>query len=69
MRKYYTVKEERNIVHKTGRMKANWIDHILSTNCILKHIIEEKTEGGIEETEREGRIRKQLLNDRKDITI
>jgi hypothetical protein len=24
--------------------KANWIDHILYRNCLLKHIIEGKTE-------------------------
>ena len=39
-----TVKEERNIIHKVKRRKANWIGHILRRNCILKHIIERKKE-------------------------
>jgi hypothetical protein len=28
--------------------KANWIVHILRRNCLLKHVIEGKIEGGIE---------------------
>ena len=55
------VMEDRNIVHTIKRRKANWIGHILRRNCLLKHIIEEKMEGGIEETGRRGRRRKQLL--------
>jgi ppGpp synthetase/RelA/SpoT-type nucleotidyltranferase len=42
------VKEERNILHKIQRRKANWIGHILSRNCLLKHVIEGKLEGRIE---------------------
>jgi hypothetical protein len=46
MKKYYTrVKEERNILHTIKRSKANWIGHILDTNCLLKHVIEGKLEG------------------------
>ena len=37
--------------------------HILRGNCLLKHCIERKIEGGIEVTERRGKIRKQLLDD------
>jgi hypothetical protein len=37
----------------------------LHRNCLLKHIIEGKVEGGIEVTRREGRRNKQLLNDTK----
>jgi tetrahydrodipicolinate N-succinyltransferase len=36
----HRVKEERNIVHKIQRRKANWIGHILCRNCLLKHVIE-----------------------------
>jgi ppGpp synthetase/RelA/SpoT-type nucleotidyltranferase len=43
----HRVKEERNIIHKIKRKKANWICHILSSNCLLKHAIEGKIEGGI----------------------
>jgi hypothetical protein len=34
-------------------------------NCLLKHVIEGKIEGGIEVTGRQGRRRKQLLDDMK----
>jgi hypothetical protein len=33
----HRVKEERNILHTIKRRKANWIGHILRTNCLLKH--------------------------------
>jgi hypothetical protein len=46
------VKEERNILHTIKRRKANWIGHILSRNCLLKHVIEGKLEGMIEMTGR-----------------
>ena len=59
----HRVKEKRNILHTVMRRKANWIGHILRRNCLLKHSIEGKIEGGIEVTERRGRICKQLLND------
>jgi hypothetical protein len=42
------VKEERNILHTVKRRKDNWIGHILRRNCLLKHVIEGKMEGGIE---------------------
>jgi hypothetical protein len=40
----HRVKEERNIVLTIKRRKANWIGHILRRNCLLKHVIEGKTE-------------------------
>ena len=58
----HRVNEKRNIVHTIKRMKANLIGHILCRNCLLKHFIEEKIEGGIEVRERLRRRRKQLLN-------
>jgi hypothetical protein len=42
------VKEERNNLHKIQRRKANWIGHMLLTNCLLKHVIEGQIEGRIE---------------------
>ena len=36
----YDDKEERNIVNTIKRRKANWISHILRTNCLLKNVIE-----------------------------
>jgi hypothetical protein len=45
------VKEERNILHVVERT-ANRIGHILRRNCLLKHVIEEKIEGGVEVTGR-----------------
>jgi len=41
----HRVKEERNILHRINRRKANWIGHILRRNCLLKHVIEGKIEG------------------------
>jgi hypothetical protein len=59
-------KEERNIVHTIKRRKANWIDHILRRNCLLKHVTEGKLEGRIKMTGRRGRRRMQLLDDLKE---
>jgi hypothetical protein len=59
------VKEERNILHTIKRRKANWIGHILRTNCLLKHVIEGKLEGRVDVTGRRGRRRKQPLDDLK----
>jgi hypothetical protein len=57
----HRVKEERNIIQTIRRGRANWIGHILHTNCLLKHGIEGKIEGRIEVKGIGGRIRKQLL--------
>jgi len=38
------VKEERNILNRMNRRKANWLDKALRRNCILKHVIEGKIE-------------------------
>jgi hypothetical protein len=48
----YRVKEKRNIVHTIKRRKANWIGHVLLTNCLLKHVIEGKLQGRIQIKER-----------------
>jgi hypothetical protein len=46
----HRVKEERNILRTIKRRKANLTRHILRRNCLLKHVIERKLEGGIEMT-------------------
>jgi hypothetical protein len=62
----HRVKEERNILQKIKRRKANWIGHILHRNCLLKHVIEGKIEGRIKMTGRQGRRHKQLLDDLRE---
>jgi len=56
-------KEERNILHTIKRTKANWIGHILSRNCRIKHVIEGKVKGRIEVTRRQVRRRNLLPDD------
>jgi hypothetical protein len=46
VRVLHRVKEERNMLHTIKRIKANWIGHILRRNCLLKHVIVGKLEGG-----------------------
>jgi hypothetical protein len=46
-----------------NRRPCNWICHILRRNCPLRHVIEEKIEGKMDVTGRQGRRLKQLLND------
>jgi len=60
------VKEERNILQRIKRRKANSIGHILRRKCLLKRVIVEKIERKIEVTGRLGRGRKQLLDDLKE---
>jgi hypothetical protein len=40
------VKEQRNIVYEISKWEAQWIGHILSRNCFLRQVIEEKITGG-----------------------
>jgi hypothetical protein len=60
------VNEQRNILHKIIKRKANWIGHILHRNCLLKQVIEGKIKGQIEVARRQGRSRKKLLDNLKD---
>jgi hypothetical protein len=60
------VKEQRNILHEISKWKANWIGHILSSNCLLRHVIEGKIKGGIQVTVRRGRRRRKLLGNLKE---
>jgi len=59
--------EQRNILHEIRKWKANWIFHILHRNCLVKQIIEGKIKGQIEVKRRQGRRRKKLLDDLKDM--
>jgi len=60
------VNEQRNILHKIRKWKANWIGHILRRNSLLKQVIEGKIKGEMGVTRRRGRRRKKLLDDLKD---
>jgi hypothetical protein len=37
-----SVKEQRSILHKISKQKANWIGHILRRNCRIQQVIEGK---------------------------
>jgi hypothetical protein len=60
------MKEQRNILHEISKRKANWIDHILRRNRLLRQVIEGKIKRGIELTGRRGRRRRELLDDFKE---
>ena len=55
------------ITYKQQNEKAKWVGYTWHSNCLLRHVIEGKTEGRIEVTGRRGRIRKHLLDDLKAI--
>ena len=46
----HRVEGKRNILRTIKGRNANWIGHILRRNCLLKHIIQGKTEGEIQMT-------------------
>jgi hypothetical protein len=56
------VKVERDIEYTKERYKANWIGHILRTDCLFKHIIW----GRVDVTGTRGRRSWQLLDDLKE---
>ena len=39
------VKAKKNILHAILRSYADWIGHILRSNCLLRHATERKIEG------------------------
>ena len=43
----HRIKEERNILRKRNRRKANWIRHIVRRNCLLRLVTEGKIEVSI----------------------
>jgi hypothetical protein len=55
-----------DILREIHKRKTNWIGHILRRNCLLQRAIEEKIQGGIEVTGRQGRRRRKLLDDLKE---
>jgi hypothetical protein len=59
-------KEQKNILHEIRKRKANWIGHIFRRNCLQHRVIEGKTKGGMEVTEKQGRRRRKLLDDLKE---
>ena len=48
------VNEERNILPTVKGKKAKWIGHIMRRNCLLKRVIEGKTEEKLEVMGRRG---------------
>jgi len=56
------VRNEDTLQRSGNRGKTNWIGHIFRWNGLPKHIIQGKIQGGIEETGRRGRRRKNLLD-------
>ena len=59
------VKEGRDILQTIKERKSSWIGHILRRNFLLKHGIEGKIERKLEVMERQGRRRKQILDEFK----
>jgi len=62
------VKEQKNILYEISKRKANWIGHILRRNYLLKQVMEGKIRGEIEVIGRQGRKRRKLLDDLKEMT-
>jgi hypothetical protein len=60
------VKEQTNILHEISKQEANWIGHILRTNCFLQLVTEGKIKGGIEVTGRRSRRRRKPVADLKE---
>jgi hypothetical protein len=63
----HRVKEERRFLRTIKKRRANCIGHLLRKNCFLKHIIKGKIEGRVEVMGRRGRIRKQVLDDLREM--
>ena len=63
----HRVKKDRIFLRTIKKRKVNWIGHILRRNCFLKHIIEGKIQGRIKVMERRGKIRKQVLDDLREL--
>jgi hypothetical protein len=59
-------KEERNILRTIKKRKADWIGHILRRNCVLKHIMEGKTQERTVVMRRRGRRCKQQVDGLKE---
>jgi len=55
-----------NMLCTIKKSRAKWVVHILSRNCLLKHVIEGKIEGRLEVRGRRGRRYTGLLDDLKE---
>jgi hypothetical protein len=51
-KKYHRAKKERTVLRTVKRRKANWVGDSLRRNFPLKHVIEGKVEGMIEDVSR-----------------
>ena len=60
------VREVKSILNRIKRSKVYLIGYILHGNCLLQHVIEGKVQGRTEAKGRQGRRRKQLLDDPKE---
>jgi hypothetical protein len=60
------VQGQGNVLQAVKRRKANRIGHMLRWNCLLRHVIGGKVEGGIEVTGIRGIRGKQLPDDLKE---
>ena len=58
---------ESRVPHEIRKQKANWIGHILRRNSLLQRVTEGKIQGGIEVTGGQGRRRRKLLDDLKEM--
>jgi hypothetical protein len=58
-------KEERVYTAYNTTKEANWFGHILRRNCLLKHVIEGKTEGARIEGRRRTHLRDNLREKRR----
>jgi hypothetical protein len=61
----HRVKGDRHILQTIKGRKANWNGYTLRRNCLVKHVMEDQTEGSLEVTGRRGRRHRQLLDDFK----
>jgi hypothetical protein len=57
----------RAVESTTKRIKVNWVHHIMSRDCLLKHVTEGKLEGRIEVARRRRRRCKHILDDVEEI--
>ena len=60
---FHGARKDRNIIQTIKIRKANWIGHILSRDCLLKHVIVGKIDGRRDVRGTRGRRRKLLLDD------
>ena len=57
------IKHDRNILQTIKERKANWICHILRTNCLLKYVTNLKKYGRTGVTRKRGKRDKQIPDD------